>query len=110
MRPKAAERRSSCLSLTLPPRAIFRPARASPSCENKRKNCSGRTGTQGCVTRDNMRYGCTDEELREWLTKASVHRDLVRLWDLQNGEPSEQQVETALAELAPVWLAWNSLG
>jgi hypothetical protein len=68
------------------------------------------TFTQECGTRDTTRFGWTDEELRAWLTNASNHRDLVWLWDLQRGEPSDQQVEAALTALAPVWLAWNSLG
>jgi hypothetical protein len=67
------------------------------------------TFTHEYGTRDTTRYGWTDEDLREWLTKASPNRDLVRLWDLQNGEPSDGEINTALTALAPVWLAWNSL-
>jgi hypothetical protein len=68
------------------------------------------TFTQAFGTRDTTRYGWSDEELREWLTKVSPNRDLVWLWDLQTGEPADREIDAALTALAPVWLAWNSLG
>ena len=67
------------------------------------------TFTQGSARRDDMRFGWTDADLRDWLTKPSDNRDLVWLWDLDAGEPSDQQIETALSALAPVWVAWNAL-
>jgi hypothetical protein len=42
------------------------------------------------------------------VTKTIPNRDLVRLWDLQKGEPSDEEIDTSLTALAPVWLAWNS--
>jgi len=67
------------------------------------------TFTQADGTRDTTRYGWTDDDLRDWLTKLSAHRDLVRLWDLHTGVPSEDEIHDALTALAPVWVTWNSL-
>jgi hypothetical protein len=68
------------------------------------------TFTPGSATRDDVRYGWTDGDLRDWLTRSSDNRDLVWHWDLRSGLPSLQQVEAPLAALVPVWHAWNSTG
>ena len=67
------------------------------------------TFTPGSDTRDDRSFGWSDQDLTEWLTSTSDHRDLVWLWDLRKGEPDLQQVENLLVALHPVWLAWNAL-
>ena len=88
---------SSALEVLLGARSTLQPLGVVP------------TFTHGCTIRDETRFGWTDGELREWLTKPCDNRDLVWLWDLHKGEPTDQQIEMALTALVPVWLAWNAL-
>jgi hypothetical protein len=67
------------------------------------------TFTQGTTTRDDTRYGWSDDELRAWLTRKSAHRDLVCVWDLHGGLPAQLEIDRAIRELLPVWKAWNAL-
>lgn len=59
--------------------------------------------------RDPIRMGWTEAELRDWLTRPCPNHDFVWLWDLHQGEPSDQQIESVLVTLIPVWQAWNAL-
>ena len=68
------------------------------------------TFTPGAATRDDRRFGWSDDDLRAWLTDDSANRDLVWLWDLQNGLPTQADVELAVSQFLPVWKAWNDLG